>query len=745
MKNILEVYLSGNTKELDAALSRADKQLTSYGKKLKDLGQSLSLRLTAPLALAGGAAIKMASDFNESLNKVDVAFKGSSQSVKDFAKNSLKQFGIAQGSALDMAALFGDMATSMGLSTAQAAKMSTSLVALAGDMASFKNMNIEEVTTALNGIFTSETESLKRLGIVMTEANVKTYALSQGIKKQYEEMSQAEKTMLRYQYVMSVTTNSQGDFERTGGGAANQMRVFNESLKELGVLFGQTVLPAFTSIVKSLNGVLAYVKDLSPATKTLIMVFGGFATVLGPLLYLSGTILPNIITGFKIATKAATFFQTTLGKSSLLGVAAIALGYLTEKVYEYNKALGESLELNKEDKKDISIVKERNELIKQRIDLLQQEYKQAGKVKLQTGFDTSKGLPQSKEQIAKRIAELSKLYKQNKAIIGQGNVLATTKEDDASLNVTGETNVDLTPKFDFNDLENKIKDLNKEIFEDFQSINKIITSEMEDVYKKLILGATERGKEFGKALKGWFDLEITGEEFFRTVQKLYGKISEIKSPLQVMDRQIAESTIKQQEQLALMAENYQKFQDNAMIMANAVGNAFANLGMSIVNSFGLAKTGVEGFLASLLSAGVQMASEAIRQSIVNKGKVAGSKAVSTANAVETATEASAAAGPAGIFTLAPFIALAVGAVASAFSGIPAFAKGGIVSGPTMGLMGEYPGAKSNPEVIAPLNKLQNMMDIGGGNNVNVSGEFVVRGQDLILALQRAEKQKQRIG
>jgi hypothetical protein len=78
--------------------------------------------------------------------------------------------------------------------------------------------------------------------------------------------------------------------------------------------------------------------------------------------------------------------------------------------------------------------------------------------------------------------------------------------------------------------------------------------------------------------------------------------------------------------------------------------------------------------------------------------------------------------------------------------ISAFAKGGIVSGPTMGLMGEYMGAKSNPEVIAPLSKLQNMMDFGGGgNDMNLSGEFVVRGQDLILALQRAEKTRNRIG
>jgi hypothetical protein len=737
MKNVLEVYLSGNTKELDAALSKADKNLQQWGKRLKDVGQSLTLRLTAPLALAGGAAIKMASDFNESLNKVDVAFKGSSQSVKDFAKNSLKQFGIAQGSALDMAALFGDMATSMGLSTSQAAKMSTSLVALAGDMASFKNMNIEEVTTALNGIFTSETESLKRLGIVMTEANVKTYALSQGIKKQYEEMSQAEKTMLRYQYVMSVTTNSQGDFARTGGGAANQMRVFNESLKELGVLFGQTVLPAFTSIVKSLNGVLGYIKDLSPATKTLIMVFGGFATALGPLLYLAGTILPNIVTGFKIATKAATFFQTTLGKSSLIGAAAIALGYLTEKVYEYNKALGDTLELNKEDKKDVSIVKERNELIKQRIDLLQQEYKQAGKVRLQTGFDTSKGLPQSKEQIAKRIAELSKLYKENKAIIGQGNVLAPTTGD-ANLNVTGESTKDSSAKDYTQELAQARLDLKNATFELNQEELKLAKTQslikFGDLSKTL--------PQLSNNLSSYFDkFPQYGEKVMGVVQKM----STMKSPFQLMNEQVIASTTIIQEQLDLQAENFNIYMQNVEMLKNATQSFFASMGQSIVDSFGLAKTGLEGFLGSLANVLVQMGAMAIAESILGKKKVATNLATSYSNAVTVGTNAAAASGPAGLVTIAPFIAAAMGAVKGAFSTIPAFASGGIVSGPTMGLMGEYPGAKSNPEVIAPLNKLQNMLDNGGGNNVNVSGEFVVRGQDLILALQRAEKQKQRIG
>ena len=90
------------------------------------------------------------------------------------------------------------------------------------------------------------------------------------------------------------------------------------------------------------------------------------------------------------------------------------------------------------------------------------------------------------------------------------------------------------------------------------------------------------------------------------------------------------------------------------------------------------------------------------------------------------------------------IAGMVGLVKSQFASVPKFANGGIVSGPTMGMMGEYPGAKANPEVIAPLDKLQGMMGQGGAQNVNVGGEFKINGQDLVVALQRADRNRSRI-
>jgi hypothetical protein len=154
---------------------------------------------------------------------------------------------------------------------------------------------------------------------------------------------------------------------------------------------------------------------------------------------------------------------------------------------------------------------------------------------------------------------------------------------------------------------------------------------------------------------------------------------------------------------------------------------------------GLASTGFEGFAQVMLQTLVKLGSMIIQQIIMNQ-------ASAMSSAIAGATQSGAATGPAAIFTTPAFIATAIGGVLSAFAAIPKFAAGGIVSGPTMGLMGEYPGAKSNPEVIAPLSKLQGMLDQGNaGGGGPMTGEFVLRGQDLVVALQRAEKQRNRIG
>jgi len=313
---------------IGAAAEKLTDKLKRVGEKMGRIGKSMATYLTLPLLAIGGAAIKMSSDFTESLNKVDVAFKSSSKEVRKFAKTTLETFGIAEGTALDMAALFGDMGTSMGIPTDKAAILATSLVGLAGDMSSFKNINIKEVTTALNGVFTGETESLKRMGIVMTIANLKAYALSKGISGNIEAMTQAQKVQLRYAYILSITKNAQGDFARTSDGSANQMRIFTESVKELSVAFGEILLPYFTKAITYVNKLVKAFTNLSPTTKKIIVVVAALVAVVGPLLiglgFLSTTIIPALITGFTILT----------GPIGLTIAAIAALGVIVYKSFD---------------------------------------------------------------------------------------------------------------------------------------------------------------------------------------------------------------------------------------------------------------------------------------------------------------------------------------------------------------------------------------------------------------------------
>lgn len=320
----INIKFTADLRGFSTEMQNSMRRIGAFGKQMTELGKSMSLYVTGPLLAGGAAAVKFASDYDEALNKVDVAFGDSSAQVKNFAKTSLETFGIAEGTALDMAAAYGDMGTSMGLTTDKAAKMSTSLVGLAGDLASFKNIGIDQANTAISAIFTGETESLKKLGIVMTEANLQSFALSKGIKVQMKDMDQASKVNLRYAYIMSVSKNSLGDFERTGDQAANQMRIFQESLKQVAQQFGSVILPAFTKAISYVNGLIKSFSGLSEETKVMIVGIAGVVASIGPLLTVFGSLLtfvPNVITKFNALKDAWLGLQAVLVANPFTAIA----------------------------------------------------------------------------------------------------------------------------------------------------------------------------------------------------------------------------------------------------------------------------------------------------------------------------------------------------------------------------------------------------------------------------------------
>lgn len=268
-------------------------KIQSVGTKISGVGKKF-MPATLAIVGAGAAMVNYASDTEESLNKVDVAFGKSADTVKEFASNSLTTYGIAKGTALDMAALFGDMGTSMGLTTDEAANMSTSLVGLAGDLASFKNIEIEQAQNALKGIFTGETESLKSLGIVMTQTQLDAFALANGFNKTTSEMSQSELVALRYAFVMDATANAQGDFARTSDGTANQMRITKESIKELAANMGTILLPIVAQVLSKVNEWIQRFSQMDDRTKKIILTVAAVVAAAAPLLMVIGTITSGI-------------------------------------------------------------------------------------------------------------------------------------------------------------------------------------------------------------------------------------------------------------------------------------------------------------------------------------------------------------------------------------------------------------------------------------------------------------------
>lgn len=221
--------------------------------------------ITAGLIRFSKSAITAASDLQEVQNVVDVAFGDMANEVNAFAETAIEKLGMSALTAKQFASTFMAMSNGMGIAAQSGKNMSLQLTRLAADMASFYNVSQDVAFTALKSIFTGETETLKKFGVVMTEANLEAYALAQGITKQYSAMTQAEKVALRYNYVLASTTNAQGDFARTSNSWANQTRILAERWNEFKVVLGNILVNILTPMLIRFNQIFAKVIAIAKA------------------------------------------------------------------------------------------------------------------------------------------------------------------------------------------------------------------------------------------------------------------------------------------------------------------------------------------------------------------------------------------------------------------------------------------------------------------------------------------------
>lgn len=217
------------------------------------------------LTAAGTYAVGLASNLAEVQNVVDTTFGKSADVVNSWAKSAAESFGMSELQAKQFNGTMGAMLKSMQLSDDEVLGMSTSLSGLAGDFASFYNLDTQEAFDKIRSGISGETEPLKQLGINMSVANLEAYALSEGISKAYNEMTQAEQATLRYNYLMSVSSDAQGDFAKTSDSLANQLRILKLNVSDAAAEIGNDLMPMVQDGVSMLNGMI---DDLSAAYQT---------------------------------------------------------------------------------------------------------------------------------------------------------------------------------------------------------------------------------------------------------------------------------------------------------------------------------------------------------------------------------------------------------------------------------------------------------------------------------------------
>ncbi len=309
----------GNLKDVADGYDEIGDEAEDAGKKVISLGDLIKSNLIADflgdvLRQIGGYVqdfvsngIELASSLTEVQNVVDTTFGDGAGKIYEWADSAATSFGMSSLQAQQFNGTMGAMLKSMGLTDDAVMQMSTDMVGLAGDMASFYNMNVEDAFYKIRAGISGETEPLKALGINMSVANLEAFALSQGIEKTWKQMDQAEQATLRYNYLMSQTADAQGDFERTSDSFANQQRILKLQIDNLSASLGEQLLPHLNEIFITINDGLPEISE--KAEEIFSKIGDGIGWIMD-----NGDLVIGIVEGLAVSFGALTL-ATNLGKA----------------------------------------------------------------------------------------------------------------------------------------------------------------------------------------------------------------------------------------------------------------------------------------------------------------------------------------------------------------------------------------------------------------------------------------------
>ena len=275
--------ISKGFSKANSIIPQTGKHVSSLGQQFGNLGNIVkkigfligSAFAVGKLVQFGKECVELGSDLVEVQNVVDVTFTTMSDKVNEFAKNAMTSAGLSETMAKRYVGTFGAMSKSFGFSESQAYDMSTALTQLTGDVASFYNISQDLAYIKLKSVFTGETETLKDLGVVMTQSALDQYALANGYGKTTSAMTEQEKVALRFAFVQEQLSAASGDFIRTSDSWANQVRVMQLQLQSLKATVGQGLINIFTPVLKVINILLGKLATLANAFKSFTELITG--------------------------------------------------------------------------------------------------------------------------------------------------------------------------------------------------------------------------------------------------------------------------------------------------------------------------------------------------------------------------------------------------------------------------------------------------------------------------------------
>jgi len=784
----LKLNITGDSSKLKNALSSASSKLQSFGSKMQSVGKSMTTRLTLPLVAAGGAATKLALDFDKSMTQIESLVGIAADEVAkmgEAAKTMATETGRSANEAgealffITSAGLRGAEATNVLNASLKAAAVGLGETKTIADLATsamnaygVENLNAtgatdilvaavregkleaSELAGAMGGVIPIASNmgvgfdevgaalaAMSRTGTNAANGATQLTAILASIKKptqqsaeamlalgtSQEEVSQslAERGLMPTLLDLSARLEQagmdataifpniralKGVLDLTGKGAADNVKIFDALSDTMGATdeafnktadsasfqfaqgmatmknslmeIGQIILP---SVVKGITKLSKFIKGLSDSFKNLSPGTQSFVLALTGILAAAGPILimfGKLMTGL-----------TALGP--ILKIAAVGFRLLTTAMLA-NPILAVAAAI-------AAVV------------LALRNYKKAQKEATAASIgkldivQVNEELKNSENELAELEAKRSRIslgaYKQGKKRLQENIVLLNERKNVLEQQIELESKEKDSQKdddagFDFANLLEKHRQTN----------NAIVQSDVDTANKRKEVKAASVLEMQGIDLADK-EQQITTDAEFNAIQ--------------------GETEAENYEQKKTRFLGFLMAQEEALSLMQNIGQqidaSFGAIGNSIMQMFGGAQSATGAFIGTLAKDALKIVGHNLK--------------VAMSNAITGATESSKSFGPAAAFVLPALIAGATALVTSSFS---KFADGGIVSGPTMGLVGEYPGARQNPEVIAPLNKLQSMIGGAGGGNLTVTGNVRVDGQDLLIAIERANETAGRI-